>query len=58
MNANENKDSMQNQEAYNGIVGALLNNGMPKEIADYDKKAKEVMQEREQLKNTKKYLRE
>ena len=50
MNANENKDSMQNQEAYNGIVGALLNNGMPKEIADYDKKAKEVMQEREQLK--------
>lgn len=48
MNANDNV--IQNKEAYNGVVGALLHNGMPKEIAEYDKKAKEITQERERLK--------
>ncbi|RDU58821.1 hypothetical protein, partial [Helicobacter sp. MIT 14-3879] len=48
MDANEN-NPRQNQEAYEGIIGALLNNGMPKEIADYDKKAKEAIENKQRL---------
>lgn len=39
-----------NKEAYNGIVGALLSGGMPKEVVEYDKMAKEAEQGQDRLK--------
>lgn len=52
MSADKDNDEskIKNKEAYDGIVGALLNGGMPKEIAEYDKMAREAKQEQDRLK--------
>ena len=52
MSADKDNDEskIKNKEAYDGIVGALLNGGMPKEVVEYDKMAREAKQEQDRLK--------
>ncbi|TQR51512.1 hypothetical protein [Campylobacter troglodytis] len=44
------ESKIKNKEAYDGIVGALLNGGMPKAVVEYDKMARKAKHEQDRLK--------